>query len=79
MSRESKPELTNAYEANAPRGIGAGGRSHPPPWPISRRGVKKKMLKIYERSRYVYENTQISGKVPGKKSGIYVLDSDIYV
>jgi hypothetical protein len=37
------------------------------------------MSKIYERSRYVYENTQISDKVPGKKSDIYVLDSDIYV
>jgi hypothetical protein len=37
------------------------------------------MLKKYERSRYVYENTQISDTIPGKMSDIYVLDSDIYV
>jgi hypothetical protein len=37
------------------------------------------MLKKYERSRNVYENTQISGTMPGNKSDIYVLDSDIYV
>ena len=33
---------------------------------------KKKMLKKYEQSRYVYENKQISDKMPGKKSDIYV-------
>jgi hypothetical protein len=37
------------------------------------------MLRKYERSRNVYENKQISDKVPGKESDIYVLDSDIYV
>jgi hypothetical protein len=35
------------------------------------------MLKKDERSRNVYENKQISDNVPGKKSDIYVLDSDI--
>ena len=40
---------------------------------------KKRMLKKYVRSRNVYENTQISDTIPGKKSDIYVLDSDIYV
>jgi hypothetical protein len=35
------------------------------------------MLKKYVRSRNVYENKQISDNVPGKKSDIYVLDSDI--
>ena len=42
-------------------------------------GHEKKMLKKYERSRNVYENKQISDTMPGKKSDIYVLDSDIYV
>ncbi len=40
---------------------------------------EKKMLKKYVRSRNVYENKQISDTIPGKKSDIYVLDSDIYV
>ncbi len=33
---------------------------------------KKKMLEKYERSQYVYENKQISDKMPVKKSDIYV-------
>jgi len=37
------------------------------------------MLKKYVRSRNVYENKQISDTMPGKKSDIYVLDSDILV
>ena len=38
-----------------------------------RQGIlQKKMLKKYVRSRYVYENKQISDKMPGKKSDIYV-------
>ncbi len=37
------------------------------------------MLEKYERSQYVYENKQISDKMPVKKSDIYVKDSDIYV
>jgi hypothetical protein len=40
---------------------------------------EKKMLKKYVRSRNVYENKQISDTMPGKKSDIFVLDSDIYV
>jgi hypothetical protein len=39
----------------------------------------KKMLKKYVRSRYVYENKQISDKMPGKNSDIYVYRSDIFV
>ena len=34
--------------------------------------AEKKMLEKYERSHYVYENKQISYKMPGKKSDIYV-------
>jgi len=38
-----------------------------------RKGILQiKMLKKYERSRYVYENNQIQDKMPGKKSDIYV-------
>jgi hypothetical protein len=33
---------------------------------------KKEMLKKYERSRNVYENKQISDKMPGKDSDIFV-------
>jgi len=45
-----------------------------------RQGVlQKKMLKKYERSQYVYENKQISDKLPGKNSDNYVFDSDICV
>ena len=33
---------------------------------------KKRCYKKDEQSRYVYENKQISDKMPGKKSGIYV-------
>lgn len=33
---------------------------------------KKKMLKKYVRSRYVIENKQISDRMPGIKSDIYV-------
>jgi len=44
-----------------------------------RRGtLQKKMLQKCVRSRYVYENKQISDKMPGKDSDIYVLDSDIF-
>jgi len=32
---------------------------------------------ITQENQYVYENKQISDKMPGKKSDIYVLDSDI--
>jgi len=32
----------------------------------------KKMLKKWDRSRYVYENKQNSDKMPGEKSDIYV-------
>ena len=35
------------------------------------------MLKKDVRSRNVYENKQISDTMPGRKSDIYVLDSDI--
>ena len=34
--------------------------------------LQKKMLKEYEQSRYVYENKQISDKMPYEKSDIYV-------
>ena len=34
--------------------------------------LQKKMLKKYDRSRYVHENKQISDTMPGKKSDIYV-------
>ena len=38
-----------------------------------RRGIReKKMLEKYERSQYMYENKEISDKMPGKKSDIYV-------
>ena len=37
------------------------------------------MLKKNVRSRNVNENKQSSDTMPGKKSDIYVLDSDIYV
>jgi hypothetical protein len=46
---------------------------------IRQRYSKKKMLKKDVRSCYVYENKQISDKKPARKSGIYVLDSDICV
>ena len=32
----------------------------------------KKMLKMYERNHYVYENKQNLDKIPGEKSDIYV-------
>jgi hypothetical protein len=41
--------------------------------------LQKKMLIKYVRSRYVYENKQISDRMPGNNSDIYVLDSDICV
>jgi hypothetical protein len=41
--------------------------------------MQKKMLKKYIRSRYVYENKQISDKMPAKNSDIFVLRSDIFV
>jgi hypothetical protein len=44
-----------------------------------RQGTKPKMLRKYVRSRNVCDNKQISDTLPGKKSDIYVLDSDIYV
>ena len=34
--------------------------------------LQKKMLEKDVRSRYVYENKQISDKMPGKNSDIYV-------
>jgi len=34
--------------------------------------LEKKMLKIYERSRNVYENKRTSDKMPNGKSDIYV-------
>jgi hypothetical protein len=38
-----------------------------------RQGIlQKKMLEKYVQSRNVYENKQTSGKMPGKKSDIYV-------
>jgi hypothetical protein len=40
---------------------------------------EKKMFKKCVQSRNVYENKQISDKMLGKKSDIYVLDSDICV
>ncbi len=33
---------------------------------------RKKMLKRYDRSRYVYENKQNMDKMPDEKSGIYI-------
>jgi len=39
---------------------------------VCRACCKKKMLKKYEQSRYVYENKQISDKMPGEMSDIYV-------
>jgi len=41
--------------------------------------LQKKMLKKCVRSRYVYENKQISDKMPEKNSAIFVLRSDIFV
>jgi hypothetical protein len=46
---------------------------------FGREYCKKKMLKKCVRSRYVYENKQISDKMPEKKSDIFVLRSDIFV
>jgi hypothetical protein len=46
---------------------------------MSGRGYcKKKMLENDVRSRNVYENKGNTDKMPGKKSDIYVLVSDIF-
>jgi hypothetical protein len=39
---------------------------------LGRGFCKKRCYKKYVRSRNVYENKQISDKMPGKKSDIYV-------
>src|SRR5208282_5758433 len=39
---------------------------------VGREYRKKKMLKKYERRQYVYENKQISDRMPAKKSDIFV-------
>ena len=39
---------------------------------FGRGNCEKKMLKKYVQSRYVYENKQISDKMPNKKSDIFV-------
>ena len=44
-----------------------------------RESCKKRCYKKYVRCCYVYENKQISDKMPGKNSDIYSLVSDIYV
>jgi hypothetical protein len=46
---------------------------------FGRGSCKKRCYKKYVRSCYVYENKQISDKMPGTNSGIYSLVSDIYV
>ena len=46
---------------------------------FGRGSCKKRCYKKYVRSCYVYENKQISDKMPARNSDIYSLVSDIYV